>query len=350
MKQPLLFAAHQARGAELEVQGDWLLPTRYSADIGPEIEALRAGAALIDLPEVPTVTLSGPDARRFCNGMFTNNIRDLKPGQGNRSAACDDRGRILCLLDIYCTQEDAFLGVLEGTTAQWFEERYGMYIVFDDVQMETFSEGPWLLSVQGPAAAEVLAKVGLPIPEEGHAQVGDGIRVCKKDRAGTGGFDLLIPTEVLDTTFEALASAGATPTGRDALDAVRISQGRAAWPQDGTEKSMVHELRINGEVCSFTKGCYLGQEVINRVDVKGQVTKQLMGLALEEDALPPNGASVQLDDAVVGSVSSAARIDGQAIALAVLRKKAWEPQTAVTIVAGDRQVAARVINLPLDSN
>jgi len=348
MKQPLLFAAHQARSAEFEVRGDWMLPTRYGPQISAEIDALHSGAALIDLPEVPTVTLSGPDARRFCNGMFTNNIRDLKPGDGNRSAACDDRGRIQCLLDIYCTEDDAFLAVLEGATADWFEERYGLYIVFDDVEMVTSEESPWLLSVQGPGATDVLAMVGLPTPETGHAQVGDGIRVCRKDRAGTGGFDLLIPTDVLDTTFEALASAGAIPTGRDALNAVRISHGRAAWPQDGTEKSLVHELGLNEEVCSFTKGCYLGQEVINRIDVKGQVAKRLTGLSLKEDALPPIGAEVRLGDDVVGTVSSTARIDGKALALAVLRKSAWSPETSLTIQAGERAVNASVVVLPLD--
>jgi len=329
----------------MEVQGTWMLPSRYGADNAPEVEALQSGAALIDVPEVPTITLQGPDARRFCNGMFSNNIRDLQPGEGNRSAACDDRGRIQCLLDIYCTGEDAFLAVLEGVTAEWFEERYGMYIVFDDVQMDTFPDAPWLLSLQGPKAADVLSALGLPTPE-GHAQVGDGIQVCAKDRAGTGGFDLLVPADVLDTTFEALCSAGALPVGRDALDAARIAHGRAAWPQDGTEKSLIHELRLNEEVCSFTKGCYLGQEVINRVDVKGQVAKRLTGLVLSEDALPPIGAEVLLGDSVVGTVSSAARWSGQAMAMAVLRRAAWAVDTTVTIQAADRAITARVAELP----
>jgi folate-binding protein YgfZ len=319
---------------------------RYGAGVDEEIQSLREGAGLLDMAEVQSVTLSGPDARRFCNGMFTNNIRDLKPGEGNRSAACDDLGRIHCLLDIYCTDPHTFLAVLEGVDSGWFEERYGLYIVFDDVEMIAHPDDPWVLSVQGPKATDVLAAAGLPAPSSGHAQVGEGIRVCRKDRAGTGGFDLFVPADVLDTTFEALAASGASPVGREALEAVRIAHGRAAWPQDGTEKSLVHELGLDKEVCSFTKGCYLGQEVINRVDVKGQVNKRLTGLLLSEDALPPGGAQVLLGEDVVGAVTSAARVGTQAMALGVLRKAAWPTDTEVVIQAGGKTVGAQVVDLP----
>lgn len=338
---------HTAHGAQMQGTDGWLLPARYGADIAPEIEALKHGAALIDMAEVATVTLAGPDARRFCNGMFTNNMRDLKTGQSNRSAACDDRGRVLALLDMLCIDDDAFLAVLEGVTAEWFEERYGLYIVFDDVEMTTFEQAPWVLSLQGPKAESILRQAGLPTPEEGHLQTEDGTRVCRKDRAGTGGFDLLLPTEALQTTFNALVDAGASMVGRDALNAVRIFNGRAAWPQDGTEKSLVHELRIDKEVCNFSKGCYLGQEVINRIDVKGGVTKRLMGLLFDEDAPLPVGSEVHLEDKVVGTVSSIAKIDGQVMALSVLRKKAWDAQTQVEVHAGDRTIPARVTDLPL---
>ena len=129
-----------------------------------EVRLARAGAGLVDLGHVQTVRLSGPDARRFTNGMFTNNIRDLQPGECVRSAMCDDRGRVQGLLDVLCTAEDTFEGVLEGVSAEWFESRYGLYIVFDDVEMETFEDAPWVLSLQGPKAAEILATAGLPSP------------------------------------------------------------------------------------------------------------------------------------------------------------------------------------------
>jgi folate-binding protein YgfZ len=258
-------------------------------------------------------------------------------------------------LDLYCTGDDAFMGVLEGVTVEWFEQRYERYIVFDDVQMEVFADSPWVLSLQGPSAGGILKTLGLPVPPEDHghavisAQAGPGeVRICRKDRTGVGGFDLLLPDEAVCPTWAALCHAGAVPMGSEGMDTARIVAGRAQWPTDGTDKSLVHELRIDGEVCNFNKGCYLGQEVINRIDVKGQVAKRLTGLVLEEDALPPVGAEVMLNDAVVGRVSSATRHEGRVVALAVLRRAAWDPDHQVQIAAGERSVAAKTADLPFE--
>lgn len=353
MKKTPLFAAHLARNATTEILGDWLLPSSYG-DTDAEVRAAARGAVVFDLANVGKVLLAGDQVRRFCNGMFSNNIKKLKPGQGNRSVCCDDRGRVQGVLDLYCVDDTHFLAVLDGVSTAWFEGRYELYAELDDIERTLLDEAPWVLSVQGPEAAQVLARLGLPAPEadHGHALVagadGDGLRVCRKDRTGLGGFDLLVPTDALQATWEALLAAGATPAGHDALDALRIAAGRARWPEDGTDKSMVHELRYNVECCAFDKGCYVGQEVINRIDVKGQLTKRLTGLVMAEDALPPVGAEVVLGEDVLGTVTSAARVLGQPLALGVLRKAAWEPGTAVVVRAGDRSVAARTSDLPFE--
>jgi folate-binding protein YgfZ len=337
MKQGPLHAVHESANAVFTDINGWSLPAHYGDTPANEEQQARAGAGLIDLCSTATIVLEGPDARRFCNGMFTNNIRGLEPGEGNRSAMCDDRGRVQGLLDIYCTGPDRFEGVLEGVEADWFEGRYEMYIVFDDVEMSVSAEAPWLLSVQGPEAAKVLSAAGLPTPEQaGHHMTSDsGIRVMNKDRTGLGGFDLLISADVIVETCAALRTAGASPLGHQAFDAIRISHGRAQWPVDGNEKSLVHELAINEEVCDFNKGCYLGQEVINRIDVKGQVAKRLTKIILDGDGLPPKGAEVLFEDQAVGTVTSAAHSCGQTLALAVLRKKAWGPGQALVIQSTD---------------
>jgi folate-binding protein YgfZ len=334
----------------MAVDGDWILPQHYGdpSHIPQEVAALQTGVGVVDMCQVGTVTLAGPDARRFCNGMFTNNIKRLTTGQGNRNAMCDDRGRVQGLLDVYCTDDDAFLGVLEGVSAAWFEERYQLYIVFDDVEMVVNDGAPWVLSLQGPQADTVLTKLGLPVPTDpgDHLQIEDGIRVARKDRTGQGGVDLLIPEDALGATFEALIAAGAIPVGQTAFDHARILAGRARWPHDGSEKTLVHELRVNEEVCNFNKGCYLGQEVINRIDVKGQVAKRITGLRFEEDALPPEGAEIWCADKLAGRITSAIRSDGRALALGVVRKYAWKPGTAVEVRASGRTVQAHIVELP----
>lgn len=353
MKKTPLFAQHLARNASTDIYGDWLLPSHYG-DIDAEVRAAREGAVLFDLCAVEKTLLSGTggEVRRFCNGMFTNNIKRLVPGKGNRSAMCDDRGRVQGLLDLYCLSEASFLAVLDGVDAAWFEQRYQMYAMLEDIELTAMTEEPWVLSVQGPQAAAVLSRLGLPTPEGDHDHVeipaadGLGLRVCRKDRTGLGGFDLLVPTMALQTIFEAAIASGAVPAGQATQDALRVAAGRARWPQDGTDKSMVHELRFNTEVCAFDKGCYVGQEVINRIDVKGQLTKRLTGLLLAEDALPPAGAEVLVGEDVVGTITSAARVLGKPLALGVLRKAAWETGTAVRVRAGDREVSGVVSELP----
>ena len=306
--------------------------------------AARAGAGLIDLVQAHTFALDGPDARRFANGMFTNNIRRLQPGEGNRSAMCDDRGRVQGLLDLYCTDSDRFEGVLEGVTAAWFEQRYEMYIVFDDVEMTVSAESPWVLSLQGPQASQVLRNAGFPTPNEPghHILTDEAVRVANKDRSGLGGFDLIVPSDQMASVAQKLLDAGAHWMGHRALEALRISAGRARWPIDGGEKTMVHELAINEEVCNFNKGCYLGQEVINRIDVKGQVNKRISRIVIDTLDDIPIGAVVTLAGAKVGTVSSTAQSEGQTVALAVLWKTAWEAGTTIQVETNNGTVDGNV--------
>ena len=129
-----------------------------------------------------------------------------------------------------------------------------------------------------------------------------------------GGFDLLLPDEAVGPTWAALCHAGAVPMGSESMDTARILAGRAQWPTDGTEKSLVHELRIDGEVCNFNKGCYLGQEVIARVRTYGSLPYSLRGVVLKSDeldarsilgALPGEGETLCLEDGVtLGQMAS----------------------------------------------
>lgn len=351
MNRTPLFARHVESGASLADTDGWMVPIAHGASEAG-VGGVRSGAGVIDLAHVPVLTLTSDDARRWANGMFTNNIKRLQVGRGNRNAMCDDRGRVQGLLDLYCVRDDHFLVVLDGVSATWFQERYRMFLILDDIEVDELAGEVTLLSVQGPAAASALEQAGLPTPEVERAHVLDassGVRIARRDRTALGGFDLIVPVTGAGGIWDRLRSVGALPCGLETLDALRIHAGRAAWPQDGTDKSMVHELRFNEEVCAFDKGCYVGQEVINRIDVKGLINKRLTGLEVEGDATPPQGAEVLLGDTVVGTVSSATAAGGRVRALGVLRKTAWEPGTAVTVRASDGERAATVSGLPFSS-
>ena len=273
--------------------------------------------------------LVSPDAKRWCNSMFSNNIRNLPVFQGNRSAICDDRGRMQGLLDIYNLDSDRFLCILDGVDNEWFLNRFNMYMILDDIEQEELQEE--LFHICGPSAPDVLQGSGFTLPPEGkHYTKDNDIHICKKNRFGIDGFDLI--TENIDQLKAQLQQNGLNDIPIEGFDALRILHGKAQWPQDGTNKTMIHELNLNEECCSFNKGCYIGQEIINRIDVKGLINKKIQRVAIEGSVTLND--SLTLEGKVVGTVTSLTTVDQQQLGLSVLRKKAWEKGTRLLVSSG----------------
>lgn len=285
------------------------------------------------LAERPAVELVGPDARRFANGMFTNNVRDLPVGGAQRSAMADDKGRIIGTMDLLCLADDRFLLLLEGMSAADFEARYERYVVFDDV--EIVDRGVFGgLTVQGDGHAERLAAAGVPRPSAGaFVAFGEGWAI-DHDRGGAG-VDVALP-------------AGASlpmppdPDGASTAEALRVWAGLVRFPDDIAAPALPHEHGLRDRVLHFEKGCYLGQEQIHRIEVMG---KPRRSLALFHAAEPlAVGEAIEHDGKKVGTVSSVAPHPQQGfVGLAVVRKPAHEPGTSVTV--GGRPATA--VALPL---
>lgn len=279
--------------------------------------------------------------------MFTNNTRRLQPGQGNRHCACDDRGRVLALLDLYFVQDDVVVLVLEGMDRAAFEARYGMYLVLDDIEID--DDMPLVWTVQGAGAVAMLAEAGVPVPDAAHAHTlldeTSGVRVCRKDRSGCGGVDFLIPHGAEDALGQRLAAAGIVDAPDEVLDGLRVLAGRSSWPVDGGEITMVHELAVDKECCAFDKGCYVGQEVINRIDVKGAVQKRrtLVRVAGALEA----GAVVSFEERAVGRLTSVVRIGDVSFGLGILRKAVWEPGTIVQVESAGQSFEGGVVAAPV---
>ena len=292
----------------------------------------------------------GPDARRFCNGMFTNNVRDLPVFGGHRTAMCDAKGKLLGLGDLYAVADDTMLLLVEGWEREAFLAHYGKYIVLDDVELEDETDRVQAITVQGADAEAELARRGLPIPGPIHVTTGPegqpvpgfswaeakGIGVSRRDRCGRGGFDLVVPRGyVLDLP-------ASTP---EHLEIERVAQGEVRWPNDMPGRYLLHELGLRDRVCSFEKGCYIGQEVVHRIDVMGQLRRALAGVRI--DGAAPDGAEILIDDAVVGKVTSAVSHPTQGrIGLAVLRKPNETPGTRVIVRWDAGQANGEVAALP----
>ena len=319
--------------------------TDAAAPEAPSPEALQAGAdtaraacVLTAHDDSAVLRLQGDEVRRWTNGMFTNNTRRLQVGQGNRHAWCDDRGRVQGVLALFLMAADTVLLVLEGVSAEAFAARFQMYLMLDDIELEDLREPEegspqQLLRLTGPTTSAVLAAAGLAVPEGAYAHARtDGVWLARRPRAGLDGAELLVDAAALPALRDRLEAAGATSVSPAVLDALRIVAGQARWPVDGTEKSLVHELRLNEDCVAFDKGCYVGQEVINRIDVRGGVQKRLVQVRLE--APVPAGTSVALGGKTLGTLTSQVELDGKVVALGVLRKAAWEPGTELSLSSG----------------
>ncbi|MCO4743336.1 MAG: folate-binding protein YgfZ [Proteobacteria bacterium] len=286
-------------------------------------------SVVADLGPASVVSLTGPDALRFANGLFTNHVGQLADGGAQRHAACDARGRITGMMDLLRVDPERFVVVVEGAQAADFIAHYGRYLLMDDAELDDQSDGRRHLTIQGPDAEQRLRAAGFEVPSA-DAIVTDEVIVFRRGRAGMQGFDVIT------------RSSNALGDAHPDFEALRVAAGDVRWPVDMSEKQLVHELGLRDQLLSFEKGCYIGQETINRLDVRGGVKQRLVGLRLP-GALEA-GAELSADGKKVGTLRSPVEHPSLGwIGLAVVRMPHDEPGTALQI--GD--VHAQVVGLPI---
>ena len=286
-----------------------------------------SGRVLESLPD-ETVSLRGADARRFCNSMFSNNARDLQVGTGQLTAMLDDRGRVGGLLHLLCVAEDHFLATLQGVTAEDFNARYALFVVLDEVEIQTRRDAS-VYHVAGVSEIDAL-------PE--------GCVAYPRDRTGNGGVDLVGPAEQLVAWRADCALPTLVP---EDAERQRVMAGIPHWPGDFGPKSLAHQMRMKADYLSFEKGCYVGQETVNRIDVMGQVKRVLVGVELP-DAMPPHDAELRVGPRTIGRLTSpVAGPGGGAVALAVVRKPHDADGTEAEAVTEHGPVRAILRDLPM---
>ncbi len=265
--------------------------------------------------------LEGDDTRRFLNSMLTNNFKDMNVGGGNHNAITDRKGRLEGLLDGYMTQENQALLVLDGMDLAWTIDRLDMYIIMDPIEISVVSDTHGVLSLQGEGAAALVSEVGLPLPED-HAVAHDQGWVLRSDRVADSGFDLVFPLNEVEPLSQRLAQAGARHGSDGDYDALRVERGLPRWPDDMGRRAFPHELGLRERVLHFQKGCYMGQEVINRMETMGKLTRRLVRVRMDADAVP---GSITVDGESVGDLTSIGAMGGRIWGLGLLRSAAWVP-------------------------
>jgi folate-binding protein YgfZ len=311
-------------------------------------DAARQSAAVAPLPERAILAATGPHRQKFLHGVLSNDVEGLAAGQGTLAALMDAKGHITALMRALVTP-DAVLLEMPADRLEPVERTLSHYRVAAPVR---FGRQPTtVLAVLGPKAHEILAAAGCPIEvqePQGHQRgrvAGHDVRVQRSSDLPADGYAVHVAPESATAVEQALRSAGAAPLTRDVLDALRIEDGRPWYGPDVTEENLLHETGLIAEYHSPTKGCYVGQEVVARLEARGgNVNKRLRGFRL--GAATSAGQPVLSQGKEVGRLTTAASSPRFGpIAMGYVHRSQAEPGTVVEVAGA----AAAVADFPFRS-
>jgi folate-binding protein YgfZ len=317
-----------------------------------ELDALRHGCAVFDLGWRSKLVASGEDRVRWLNAMVSNNTRDLRQDFGNYSFVLNAQGRIQGDLLAF-NRGDFYLLETEAAQMPALRSFFERYIIMDDVELGEISDRLTSIGVAGPRAAEMLCAAGL---KPGAAHVGQlldgswngiGFSLVRDPVEQRNWYELWLAPENVEAVWRALTEAGAAPVGAVALEWQRILLGLPRVGVDIGPRELPQETG-QSYALNFSKGCYIGQEIVERIRSRGQVHRLLMGLVVEGDA-PAHGSPVTAGDKEVGEIASSVKmvLDGVECtpALAYLRRNlVAELNESEPLRVGESR--ARIASLP----
>ncbi len=310
-----LRSLHDVAGAILRPEAEWNVPAAY-ASVEDEVRAVRTRAGVIDTSDRAKIELTGSERVPFLDGLVTADVKVLAPGTSAYALLLNEKSRVLAdlrvyafpeslVLDIEAAQKTTILGILEKAR------------VSDDVEFRDL--GPTgHLGVHGPRADDAVTRA--------------------------------LGVDVRGLTLDAYVSFrvdGATPFGREAYEVLRIEAGVPRLGADMTEETLALEVAPESTI-SFTKGCYVGQEIVARGAYVGKVRRKLMGLLVDGDVAPARKDAVSSGGREVGFVTSAAWSPTlkRVLALAILRVDDVSGPGARAVHHGGRELRSELSSLP----
>ena len=366
-------------GANVGVWFGCALPSDFG---NPEAEYrfAKQSVALLDKNYRAYLSFAGPDRVRYLNAILTNNIKDIAPGQGIISLLLNPQGHILAELETYALA-DHHLCVSYAMIREQLIEWMDKYIIMDDVTMSDETERWGALALEGPKAAAVVKELtGVALeqlselgsadaailrpqktrPQDdsmGEAQPQDDskgqgaaaeaipCRIVKRSPGGVPGAEFVVERAQLAPLWQILLEAarrhGGGPAGYTALSGQRLELGAPWFSYDFGEKQIPHEAGLENSHISYTKGCYTGQEIVERVRSRGHVNRRRVTLLFSGDAVPEAGAPLTTPDGKeAGYVTRAARVwdPERIIGMAYVRKEAESPGTTLRWPEGTAKI------------
>ena len=301
-------------------------------DTRAEVQALLTGCGLYDLSWRAKIAVTGGDRVRWLNGMATNNVRDLAPGHGVYAFLLNAQGRIQA--DLYVFQRgDSLLVDTELRQRDKILQLFDHYIIADDVEFADISDKLTALGLTGPESRQVLERAGIAVPDLAHLQFADiawqqkPITLLRSGEEARESWQMWTAPEHTGELWSGLLKAGARPAGTVALNLFRISRGIPQFGEDIRERDLPQETGQT-RALNFTKGCYLGQEIVERIRSHGAVHRQFTAFAVE-GTLPEPGAKIlaaEKDEKEAGEITSSAVLPlpggDRAVVLGYLRREA----------------------------
>ncbi len=347
MSNPLVLQ-HEKMGAVLD---HGAVPLQYT-DVSEEYWTVRKAAGLADLSHLGRLTIRGKDRTAFLNGLLTNDIAKIHEDSGAHSVLLNTKARVLADLYLYNLDDGLVVDTGDSSSGR-VKTLLDQFIITEDVQIEDSTDSLLQLTLQGPRAAQTLKEV-LDVEVRGlgplsHKALGPAL-VVARDRTGVGGYDIILPKDEAEAVWQSLLLKGGEfglgPVGLRALEILRLEKGLPRYGVDVDENTIVLEAGFQDAI-SFTKGCYMGQEVVARATHIGRVNKRLVQLLVDGIARPPRGSKLKGDGKEAGFVTSAEFSPGmgRVVALGYVQRDFAVEGRKLVVDAGGGELSAIVAKI-----
>lgn len=307
-------------------------PVSYG-DVRREFHALLSSCGIYSLSSRAKIKLTGSDRVRWLNGMVTNNIRDLTPNHGVYCFLLNAQGHVQADLYAY-NMGDSLIVDVEVQLREKILAHFDKFIISDDVEVTDIGATFTAIGIAGPQAKTVLPAAGVLVPELTPLQFCTPKCECAcscvqctlvhGDDPVSDSYEIWLAPDQWKSAWDALIVAGAEPVGSDALERKRISSGIPRYGVDIRERDLPQETG-QMRALNFAKGCYLGQEIVERIRSRGAVHRQFTAFIVE-GSLPAPGTKIQAEEKDVGEITSSTDLPlpegDRPVALGYLRREA----------------------------
>ena len=340
-----LLDMHTGAGASTTEAYGWTLPGVY-ASTSQEYLAATEAAGLVDRSYLGRLEISGADGLDLLNRLSTNKLDDLQVGEGAITALTSNKGRIVDLLHVL-RLEDRLMVLTGPENRQKVADWIDFYTFVEDITVEDVTENTAMVSLIGPKAESIVlqvceGEVVLPgtVGTVGVRVEGVDATLVRSDLGRVPEYAIVVPLAGARTLWQAMLGQGAVPVGMDVLEAIRVEGGVPMAGKELTEDYNPLEAGLLDYV-SFNKGCYIGQEVVTRLDTYDKVQKHLVGLAFQEAFMPAEGATLFAGGKRTGTITSLATspTSGRALGLGYVRKAEAASGTRVNVGSDTGDVA-----------